>query len=438
MYRRTFFGTAAVASMAGILAACGSNPGTSSGTAASGTDAEVAITLAGWSLKDTPEFQTLADAFNAAHPNITVTVKEYDATNYDTQMIADLAAGTAPDLFPLKNQRTFYTYASGKQLVDVSDIAKKLGDHASIEANSLDGTAYAIPYRQDAMVLYYNKDLFDAAGVPTPDGTWTWETYVEVAKELTEALAAKASDAKGVYQHAWQSFVQGFATAQSPKASILTGEYDYMAPFYERALDLQETGAMESYGTITTNKLTYQTQFGTQKAAMMLMGTWYAGMLVTQQADGAADDFTWGIAPAPQRDASTAGLDEVPITFGDATAVGINASVTGDKLAAAKAFVEFAASEEAGKALTGIGITPFALTDANVTNFFATDGMPTDELSTWAYSTRETKPDNPVSEHTAAIQNLLLDMHTAVMSGSEELGAALEAASTKATTEVLG
>ena len=50
-------------------------------------------------------------------------MKEYDAANYDTQMIADLAAGSAPDIYVQKNLKNFYTYQNGKQLLDVSDVA---------------------------------------------------------------------------------------------------------------------------------------------------------------------------------------------------------------------------------------------------------------------------------------------------------------------------
>lgn len=428
MNRRTVLGAALAASFALTLAGCGSQNGAS-------PDNE--LTLAGWSLSSTPEFQTLADEFNQTNPKIKVAVKEYDATNYDTQMVADLAAGTAPDLYPIKNQRSFYTYASGGQLADVSDIAEELGSSPSIEANTMDGKTYAIPYRTDAMVLYYNKDLFEKAGVPIPDGSWTWDTYATVAQKLSTKLKADGVDAKGTYQHGWQSLVQGFAAAQTPGASILSGDYAYLKPSYERALAMQTAGAMEDYGTITTNKLSYQSQFGTQKAAMMPMGTWYAGMLVTQQKSGDAQEFGWGIAPVPQRDASTAGRDNTPVTFGDATAIGINAAVKGEKLQAARAFLEFAASEQAGKALTGIGITPYAMSEANIDAFFATPGMPTDSLSRWAYSTRTTVSDNPVSKDTAAVQNLLLDLHTAVMSGSRPLDEALAEAQTKAATEVL-
>ncbi|WP_234417955.1 hypothetical protein [Miniimonas sp. S16] len=78
-------------------------------------------------------------------------LKEYDATQYDTQMIADLAAGTAPDMYVQKNLKNFFTYQDGDQLLDVSDVAEGLSDDVNgVSAYEVDGATYAIPYRQDA------------------------------------------------------------------------------------------------------------------------------------------------------------------------------------------------------------------------------------------------------------------------------------------------
>lgn len=191
-------GVAAAVALA--LSACssgGSTTPTSSaaaGATSAAAAAPVTLSLAGWSLSTTPEFQTLADAFHAAHPNVTVNLKEYDATNYDTQMTADLAAGSAPDLYILKNLKNFFTYQDGGQLMDVSDVASQLNKSTSgLSAYQVAGKTYAVPYRQDSWYLYYNKDLFDKAGVSYPDGKWTWDDYAAAAKKLTAGLAGATS-----------------------------------------------------------------------------------------------------------------------------------------------------------------------------------------------------------------------------------------------------
>jgi multiple sugar transport system substrate-binding protein len=400
-------------------------------------NAPVTITLAGWSLSSTPEFKTLADGFKASHPNVTVELKEYDATNYDTQMTADLAAGTAPDVYVLKNLKNFYTYQSGGQLLDVSDAASSLSSVPALSSYQVGGKAYAVPYRQDSWVLYYNKKLFGEGKVSPPDGTWTWDDYATAAKQLTTGLKAAGSKATGTYQHVFQSTVQGFALAQSPNADLLSGDFGYLKPYYQRSLDLQAAGAQPTFGTANTNKLTYQAQFGKQQSAMLLMGTWYIATLLKQRTTGDADKFDWGIAPAPQFDKSTTGTSATPVTFGDPTGLGINPKIDKSKVAAAKAFLGYVAGPDAGKALAGIGITPAQVTDAVSQTLFGQEGVPQDDLSRFAYAKHTIRPENPVSKHTAGLQNLLNETHSAILSNSKGVDAALREAQTRAKNEVL-
>ncbi len=400
-------------------------------------NAPVTITLAGWSLSSTPEFKTLADGFHATHPNVTVELKEYDATNYDTQMTADLAAGTAPDVYVQKNLKNFYTYQSGGQLLDVSDAASGAASVPALAPYQVDGKTYAVPYRQDSWVLFYNKELFAKAKVAPPDGGWTWDDYAAAAKQVTTGLKTAGSKATGTYQHVFQSTVQGFALAQTPSADLLSGDFAYLKPYYQRSLDLQAAGAQPTFGTATTNKLTYQAQFGKQQSAMLLMGTWYIATLLKQRTSGDADKFEWGIAPAPQFDKSTTGTSATPVTFGDPTGLGINPKIDKSKVAAAKAFLQYVAGPDAGKALAGIGITPAQVTDAVSQTLFGLDGVPQDDLSKFAYAKHTIKPENPVSKHTAGLQNLLNETHSAILSDSKGLDEAITEAQTRAKNEVL-
>lgn len=409
------------------LALAGCSGGSDSGESAD-PDAPITLTLSGWSIDTTPEFQTLADAFTESHPNVTIELKEYDPTEYNTLVTADLAAGSGPDIITQKEVKYVTTFQEGGQLLDVSDVALPDGISGT-DSYEVDGAAYAVPYRQDSWVLFYNKALFDAAGVDHPDGSWTWDDYADAA----EALTTDAS--KGTYLHRWQSTVQGFANAQTG-TSVLDGDFGDMKDYYDSTLALQDAGSQVDFNTSTANQLTYQGEFGTQKAAMMLMGTWYTATLIAQQASGEANDFEWGIAPAPQLDEKTTGTDNTPVTFGDPTGFGINANIDSAKADAAKQFLEFAASEEAAQALAEIGITPALTNDAVVESYFGVEGAPTDDLSTFAWSTHEVLPENPTSSKTATIQGILADLHTAVMSGSVSVDDAIKTAEDRVKNEV--
>lgn len=414
-------GVAALTALGLALAGCGSGSG---GDAAA--DGTTTLTVAGWSLSTTPEFELLASLYEESHPDVTVEVKEYDASNYDTQLTADLAAGAGPDVYPIKSAFNFPTYQEGGQLADVSDVAAALDDTVGgVDAYTVDGATYAIPYRQDGWYLFYDADLFDTAGIDHPDGTWTWDDYVSTAKQLSAALP----DADGTYSHTWQSVVQGFANAQTADLTYLDGDYSYMAQYYDWALDLQDSDATVDYGTASTNSLTYQGQFGTQKAAMMLMGSWYVATLISQQASGDADAFAWSFAPAPQLDAAATAA---PVTFGGPTGLGINSAVDDDTLAVAKDFLSFVASEDAGVALAGIGIVPADLTDAVTDAFFAVDGVPQDDLARTAFSGQTIGLEAPIASVTPELQTILEEEHSAIMSGTSTVDAALADAATRA------
>ena len=82
----------------------------------------VTLSLSGWSLDTTPEFQALADAFHEENPDVTIELKGYDPAEYNTLLTADLAAGSGPDIITQKEVKFVPTFVDGGQLLDVSDV----------------------------------------------------------------------------------------------------------------------------------------------------------------------------------------------------------------------------------------------------------------------------------------------------------------------------
>ena len=93
-------------------------------------------------------------------------------------------------------------------------------DLSQLDANAVkdfttaDGTQFGLPRDLNVIALYYNKDMFDAAGVAYPDDTWDWAKLVEVGKQLTKDTNGDGTpDQWGVYtettdmENAWSSFV---------------------------------------------------------------------------------------------------------------------------------------------------------------------------------------------------------------------------------------
>ena len=54
------------------------------------------------------------------------------------------------------------------------------------EMYQYDGKTYAVPKDIDTIALWYNKDMFDEAGIAYPDDTWTWDDLYDAAVKLTK------------------------------------------------------------------------------------------------------------------------------------------------------------------------------------------------------------------------------------------------------------
>jgi multiple sugar transport system substrate-binding protein len=133
----------------------------------------------------------LVETFEAQHPGIDVEVTVSDWDAYWTGLQTSIAGGDAPDVFAMDGP-IFPDYQSRDVLLDLAPYIERdgfdvttLADAGVAHFTSPDGGQYGLPRDLNVVGLYYNKAMFDAAGIPYPDETWTWETLVDVGKQLT-------------------------------------------------------------------------------------------------------------------------------------------------------------------------------------------------------------------------------------------------------------
>ena len=186
---------------ASVPAASGS-PVASAAAATCGTYAgpPVTITYAMWG--DTTELanqQKIVDAFHAMNPNITVKASVADWDSYWPKLQTDLAGGNAPDVF-LMDGPLYPDYQTRDQLLDLTPYIAKDGfdtgqlvDLAVQDFTAPDGHLYGLPRDLNTIALFYNKTMFDTAGIPYPDATWDWAKLREVAKQLTLTAGGKTT-----------------------------------------------------------------------------------------------------------------------------------------------------------------------------------------------------------------------------------------------------
>ncbi|AXI10457.1 extracellular solute-binding protein [Oceanobacillus sp. 143] len=167
--------------LAVFLAACSSS--------SSGSNKQV-LEVALWdeNVKDT--VNASIEAFNEKHPDVEVKVTYTPYANYWTKLKTSIGGSSGPDVFWM-NGPNFYKYSTDGLIKNLEPLIKEDDEFnkdayvpAVVDLYSMEDELYAAPYFTDSVGLYYNKQLFDDAGVDYPDESWTWEDIETEGEKL--------------------------------------------------------------------------------------------------------------------------------------------------------------------------------------------------------------------------------------------------------------
>ncbi|HEV2126012.1 MAG TPA: sugar ABC transporter substrate-binding protein, partial [Chloroflexota bacterium] len=225
--RRTFVGrSAAVAAGSGVfgaaLAGCGAGGGTSNQSAGT-TNSAAPKALSGtvtWFMRasgaELQWEQASVAAFKQAQPSVTVNLETVSSSaDFDPKLTALQAGGTPPDVWTHWGQSGFGDYYAKGMLGELQSFINrdKLDMNpffANVhEAWKREGKLYGLSFNQRfATFVYYNKDLFQRAGIPVPpvdwnDASWTWEKMLDSSKKLTNPDVKVWGFAAGAQPRTW-------------------------------------------------------------------------------------------------------------------------------------------------------------------------------------------------------------------------------------------
>lgn len=151
----------------------------------------VEITFMAWGApEELAVWQQIADEFQAANPNISVKMDVSEWDSYWTKLDTLFAGGTPPDVFAM-DAPMFLDWQSRGVLLNLQpyiDATPGFLDgfyEQPLSGYKLPEGYYGMPRDFQTIVMYYNKDMFDAAGVEYLKEGWTWEDLREMAKMLT-------------------------------------------------------------------------------------------------------------------------------------------------------------------------------------------------------------------------------------------------------------
>ena len=273
--------------------------------------ADTEITYQFWgSPQEVDAWNTVARAFEAEHPGIKVNVEASDWDSYWEKLKVKMAGGTPPDVFAM-DAPLYKDWQSRGVLLNLTpylDKAPGLLDGVypiTLEAYKTADGYYGLPRDFQTIVLYYNKDMFDAAKLAYPDDSWTWDDLRKSAARLTlDKNGDGKTDQWGFWAEAydmepvWGALVWAFGGAvidpaagktliASPEA---TAAFQFLSDMWLVDKSLPTTLQLQQYGT---------DGFFAGIAAMGLSGHWVVP-------DYAPQAFKWDIAPLPKGPAGRA------------------------------------------------------------------------------------------------------------------------------------
>lgn len=257
-----------------------------------------------------PTDMSIIEDFNRENPDIEVQFHAIPDNGGDKLVQLDILAmgGGDIDVMPGSDGEQMVRMKNGIY-APLDDFIERDGiDMESNFGNILsyteyDGVTYGYPFRSTIEGIWYNKDMFDAAGIPYPDGSWTWDDYKEIAAKLTHGEGAEK--VYGTYTH---TFNGQWAPVGNEKEPWYNDEgysninSEAFKTQLERRKELDDLGYQLSFSQIQATQATQAAYFLSGKCAMVQAGSWIVQNIKDQE--NYPHSFRIGVAPLPRFDES--------------------------------------------------------------------------------------------------------------------------------------
>lgn len=236
-------------------------------------------------------------AFNETHVN-KVDIQAYPFDGLVEKYVVSIVGNQAADILAVDNNMLPLLINEGL-LQPIEGVEKSDFSGAIWDAAIKDGVLYGVPFRADTSGVFYNKDLFDEAGVPYPQDGWSWQDFLDIAQRLT----------KGTAQYGFG--ISGSAAAATDfEAEVLPMIWGFGGEVIKDGkMALDEPAAVEGLRFWTDLLLKYRVspsgavnydnkdyiEFFLDKKVAMMMGGSNVIPLLQEQGQG----INWDFAPVP-------------------------------------------------------------------------------------------------------------------------------------------
>lgn len=251
--------------------------------------------------------------FNKIYPDIKVQILYFP--NYQTKLLTMMSAGTPPDVMYMGCE-DFPFYAAKDVFLDLTPMVKNDPDTVTpkfsiddfypqtVEPFIHEGKILGIPKDFSTMVVYYNKTMFDAAGVAYPKAGWTWNDFLDTAKKLTKQNPDTGRMQYGYVFESWSGYWmpwlrQNNGDLVSPdgkkwvlgKGAILERNAEAFQFLFDMMYKSKVAPTLEMTKESGSSEL-----FETGAVAMATYGRWRCLQLQNVKS------FEWDVAPLPRKE----------------------------------------------------------------------------------------------------------------------------------------
>ena len=269
----------------------------------SAADGKTHLTFQIWDVAQRDSMQAICDAYTAKNPDVVIEVQVTSWNEYWTKLEAAAESNTMPDIFWMHTNQILY-YSDFGMLADVTDLYDDVdpnfyNEHFSEisrnNASGSNGRLYGVPKDKDNIILVYNKEMFDAAGVAYPDDDWTWDDMTDASAKIYETTGkygfmAYAEDHLGYWNFVYQA--GGYILNEDKTKAGFTQPATMDAMKFYIGIQNEEWCPTQTYFAETQPGIAFFSELG----SMYLEGNWE---LMNKATSYPNMDGKWDIAKLP-------------------------------------------------------------------------------------------------------------------------------------------
>ncbi len=269
----------------------------------SAADGKTHLTFQIWDVAQRDSMQAICDAYTAKNPDVVIEVQVTSWTEYWTKLEAAAESNTMPDIFWMHTNQILY-YSDFGMLADVTDLYDDVdpnfyNEHFSEisrnNASGSNGRLYGVPKDKDNIILVYNKEMCDAAGVAYPDDDWTWDDMTDASAKIYETTGkygfmAYAEDHLGYWNFVYQA--GGYILNEDKTKAGFTQPATMDAMKFYIGIQNEEWCPTQTYFAETQPGIAFFSELG----SMYLEGNWE---LMNKATSYPNMDGKWDIAKLP-------------------------------------------------------------------------------------------------------------------------------------------